>query len=140
MTVPDMPKPPGPPWITQWYRNVPAVVKVWENSCRGGPPARTPESKDASSAVTEWSVPSSHFQVTVSPTLTMTLDGVNVDPTVRCTSVPGVGGPELAGAGTPTGRLEANSPPRTISNDPIIPVIMWFSTWQCMCHSPSDAS
>src|SRR5215213_138188 len=26
------------------------------------------------------------------------------------------------------------------SNEPIIPLIMWWSTWQCMCHSPSPGA
>ena len=32
------------------------------------------------------------------------------------------------GHGSPLGRAPANSPPPTISSDPIIPVIMWPST------------
>ena len=34
------------------------------------------------------------------------------------------------------GDSTASSPPSTTSSDPIIPFIMCFNTWQCMCHSP----
>ena len=53
VTVPDMPTPPGPPWMTQWYGKVPGAVKVRENWGKGGPPLLTPESQMPVSEVIE---------------------------------------------------------------------------------------
>src|SRR6478672_7175481 len=59
----------------QWNEYVPALEKVWEPLA---PFARTPVSKEPSSAVAEWPLGPLLLQVTVSPAVTVIVLGVNL--------------------------------------------------------------
>ena len=63
--------------MLQWYVNVPATVKVNENEL---PFPSTGESHTAVSDVEVWPKPSRFVQVTVSPTWTVVVGGLNADP------------------------------------------------------------
>src|SRR5579859_986338 len=113
------------------------------------------EGEPGLSQLTEWTSPLVFLNRTVSPTLADRLAGENekpVGPPPFTASTSRVCGPPpppwggggvfmgMVGQGWPEGSGAnggANSPPLTIRSEPIMPSIMWASTWQCMCHSPN---
>src|SRR5215208_726142 len=65
-----------PEWTVHSYLNVPALSNLWSNV---PPPPMPPGSPDLKvSLVTSWPIESSLVQVTVSPTFTSTVDGLNL--------------------------------------------------------------
>ena len=95
-------------WMEQWYGTVPAVVKVW---VKVWPFDIGDEANDLSSAVTVCCVESSNFQVTVPPTGTFKLMGVNMKSLIS-TVVPPLGAAEVPdGAGVPDADGAAPVPP-----------------------------